>query len=145
MRKLFSLCLVACGLLLTSPSEARADVTLFEQMILMEAAYEPLMGRVAVAGVALDRVTDPRWPSSLHGVLTQRHQFSGLWVRPQIQFKLTQVIGARIALAMAEDGTRPCGPGVLWYHADYITAPLWTRKLEVACHIGRHIFYKEPT
>ena len=58
MLKLLFLSVVNIGLLLSVIGTARADATLFEQMILMEAAYEPLMGRVAVAAVALDRIAD---------------------------------------------------------------------------------------
>jgi spore germination cell wall hydrolase CwlJ-like protein len=30
----------------------------------------------------------------------------------------------------------------VYYHADYIKAPSWTKDLEVECKIGKHIFYK---
>lgn len=30
----------------------------------------------------------------------------------------------------------------VYYHADYIKPPSWTKDLEVECKIGRHIFYK---
>ena len=144
MRKLFSICLVACGLLLITPLRtATAEVTLFTRMVLMEAAYEPLMGRVAVAAVALDRVDDTRWPNNLQGVLSQRSQFSGLWI-PFRQFREPIINGANVAIALAVSGSRPCGPRVYWYHADYILPPSWTRDMQVACHIGHHIFYREP-
>ena len=32
----------------------------------------------------------------------------------------------------------------VYYHADYITPPSWTKDLEVECKIGKHIFYKAP-
>jgi len=143
MRKLFSLCLVALGLLVSIPHSVRADATLFERMVLMEAAYEPLIGRIAVAAVALDRVGDPRWPNYLQGVLLQRHQFTGLWL-PVRKFSPSVTAGARHAIASALAGERPCGPGVYWYHADYILPPSWTRNLAIACQIGHHIFYKDP-
>jgi spore germination cell wall hydrolase CwlJ-like protein len=144
MSKLLSLCLVVFGLLATSPHAARAEATLFTRMVLMEAAYEPLMGRVAVAAVALDRVDDPRWPNSLQGVLRQRHQFTGLWV-PFRKFRQPVINSANIAIALAVAGARPCGPGVYWYHGTYIKPPTWTERLEVACTIGLHVFYRDPT
>lgn len=111
-------------------------------MVLQEAAYEPFAGMVAVAGVALDRAADPRWPNSRFGVVLQRAQFTGMGM-PFGHFSRQQVIKARIAVAQAEIGSRPCGR-VLWYHADYVS-PSWSKskRLTVACKIGYHIFYQD--
>ena len=45
------------------------------RMVLQEAANEPFAGMVAVAGVALDRVADRRWPSTTRKVVYQPPYF----------------------------------------------------------------------
>lgn len=116
-------------------------------MVLQEAAHEPLNGMVAVAGVALDRVVDRRWPSTAkqvvyqgnHSVLTA--QFSGMAITMR-WYSETQITRARVAVAIAEGGYRPCGT-VLWYHTDWVT-PKWDyNQINVACVIGGHIFYAD--
>lgn len=108
------------------------------RMVLQEAANEPFAGMVAVAGVALDRVADRRWPNTAHDVIYQRAQFSGMSLKMR-KYKRQQIIRARVAVAIAERGTRPCGT-VLWYHTTYVS-PRWNRRLNVKCQLGEHIFY----
>ncbi len=117
----------------------RAEV--LTRMVLQEANNEPVEGMVAVAGVALDRVVDSRWPSSLEAVIRQPYQFSGMSIalRDYTQREITR---ARFAVEIATSGQRPCGV-VLWFHADYMM-PGWARGYIVpACHLGGHIFYKD--
>ncbi len=114
----------------------RAEPTV--RMILQEAANEPFAGMVAVAGVAFDRVDDQRWPSSIWDVIYEPAQFSGMALRFR-RYSPTQVTRARLAVATAEVGTRPCGT-VLWYHTDQVE-PSWRIRLIAKCQLGAHIFY----
>lgn len=116
---------------------------LLTHVVAGEAGHEPWVGRIAVAGVVIDRMDDERWPSTVAGVLLQKAQFTFLWEKKPGTIEPNVLREARIATEVAERGVRPCGQGVYWYHADYIAAPLWTKKLTVACHIGHHIFYKD--
>lgn len=109
-------------------------------MILQEAANEPFEGLVGVAGVALDRVKDRRWPSTLRRVIYQRHQFVGMSMPIPRYFNI-QVRRARAAAMAARKGARPCGK-VLWYHTIHIK-PGWSRRLTVRCRLGLHIFYED--
>lgn len=122
--------------------ESQKAFTLTARMVLQEAAYEPFAGRIAVAGVALDRRADIRWPMDMIDVLYQPRQFAGMH-KPIPNYNRVLEEEAFLAVKIAELGYRPCGEGVYWYHADYIKPPKWTHKLKVACHIGQHIFYKE--
>lgn len=108
------------------------------RMVLQEAANEPFAGMVAVAGVALDRVADRRWPDTARAVVYQRAQFSGMSLRMR-KYSRQQIIRARVAVAIAESGTRPCGT-VLWYHTPAVR-PIWNRQLNMKCQLGRHVFY----
>ena len=109
-------------------------------MILQEAANEPFEGLVGVAGVALDRVTDPRWPSTLRRVIYQRAQFTGMSM-PIPRWSQFQITRARAAAATARKGARPCGK-VLWYHTIYVK-PAWRKRLSARCRLGLHIFYED--
>ena len=44
-----------------------------------EARSEPLYSQVAVAQVTLNRVSNPNYPSTVCGVVTQKGQFSWYW------------------------------------------------------------------
>ena len=111
------------------------------RMVLQEANNEPFAGMVAVAGVALDRVQDPRWPDTKKDVIYQRHQFTGMSVRFR-NYRRDQITRARIAVATAEVGVRPCGT-VLYYHHEDVK-PEWDyTKIEVACQLGEHVFYRD--
>jgi len=109
-------------------------------MVLQEAANEPFAGMVAVAAVALDRVKDTRWPSTLRRVLYQPAQFEGL-SKPTGNFNAGQIRRARTAATVARKGARPCGK-VFWYHNTSVK-PWWRRNLKVRCRIGLHIFYED--
>lgn len=108
------------------------------RMVLQEAANEPFVGMVAVAGVAYDRLLDRRWPSTLRDVIYQHAQFTGMNITLR-HYSQTQITRARIAVVVAEEGTRPCGT-VLWYHTTD-TAPSWRKRLTVKCQLGAHTFY----
>lgn len=109
-------------------------------MILQEAANEPFEGLVGVAGVALDRVKDHRWPSTLRRVVYQRAQFTGI-SSPIPRYSQFQITRARAAAETARKGARPCGK-VLWYHTIHVK-PRWSRRLTVRCRLGLHIFYED--
>ena len=108
------------------------------RMVLQEAANEPFAGMVAIAGVALDRMVDRRWPSSEHAVVYQPAQFTGMGIALR-RYSEAQIIRARVAVAIAITGTRPCGT-VLWYHTTDVT-PSWRTRLAVKCQLGVHLFY----
>jgi N-acetylmuramoyl-L-alanine amidase len=110
------------------------------RMVLQEANGEPFEGMVAVVGVALDRVIDRRWPDTIKEVVYQPWQFTGM--RSKIgKYTNDQIELARFMVLIAKNNVRPCGR-VLWYHRDDVE-PSWAKRLEVACVIGRHIFYKD--
>jgi hypothetical protein len=56
------------------------DVEWLERIIAGEARGEPLEGKIAVGNVVLNRVRDRRWPGTIKGVITQRAQFTPVWL-----------------------------------------------------------------
>jgi len=108
------------------------------RMVLQEAANEPFNALVAIAGVAFDRVSDNRWPSTDHGVIYQPRQFSGMGYRLH-RYSHRQIGRARRAVQKARGGQRPCGT-VLWYHRIDVS-PKWRDRLVLKCQLGVHLFY----
>ncbi len=108
------------------------------RMVLQEAANEPFAGMVAIAGVAYDRVDDRRWPDTAWNVVYEPAQFTGMGITLR-RYSQKQITRARLAVAVAIIGTRPCGK-VLWYHTVDIS-PTWSQQLTVKCQLGAHIFY----
>ncbi len=116
------------------------------RMVLQEANGQPFMGQVAVAGVALDRVAARQWPSTTNGVIYQPWQFTGM--RSMFKgYSIAQIERARLAVRMARNGLRPCGPRpVFWYYAPKEMVPpgrvpKWARDTVLECEIGGHKFY----
>lgn len=114
------------------------------RMVLQEAAHEPFEGIVAVAGTALDRMDDDRWPSTAQEVIYQPAQFTGMSIMLR-NYSESQIMKARAAVFVAREGHRPCGE-VLWYHTVRVD-PKWNKLPWVhrSCQIGDHIFYGNPS
>lgn len=108
------------------------------RMVLQEAANEPFAGMVAVAGVALDRIRDNRWPNTAREVIYFPAQFTGMGITLR-KYSEGQIDKARTAVEIALSGTRPCGI-VFWYHTTEVT-PSWRKRLTMKCQLGVHIFY----
>lgn len=152
MRVLFVIWLLIIAALTFMIADSRAEdappLTRDEpvvRMVLQEANTESLAGKVAVAGVALDRAADRRWPSMPRDVVyqgnhsTRTAQFTGMAISLR-RYTDEDIELARLAVELARSGTRPCGI-VLWYHTDYIEPPHWTKAMQEHCRIGAHIFY----
>lgn len=110
------------------------------RMVLQEAANEPVYGQIAVAGVALDRIKDRRWPNTAKGVIYQPAQFTGMNLKLR-NYSETQITRARLSVEIARTGYRPCGR-VLWYDMTSEN-PWWAKHYKKYCEIGKHTFYGE--
>ncbi len=109
------------------------------RMVLQEVNNEIFTGMVTVAGVAFDRMSDPRWPFTAHGVVYQPYQFSGMSLRLGT-YTVEQISTARRAVRLARLGSRPCGPSIFWYHTLQIY-PVWAKQVVERCRVVNHIFY----
>jgi len=120
--------------------------------IYWEAASEPFEGKVAVAQVTMNRVSDGRFGQDVCGVVYQKNviyekvicQFS--WacetahkVKP-VYPKLWTESEEVAKKVLLENFRLPGLTNAMYYHATYVN-PGW-RKQKIA-QIGQHIFYKE--
>jgi len=119
--------------------------------IYYEAANEPFEGKVAVAQVTLNRVSDSRFPMSICEVVQQKNifyekivcQFSWYCQYPsklKVVNKQSFEESERVAkLVLYENFKLPGLDKCFYYHADYVN-PGWN-KTKVT-KIGKHIFYR---
>ena len=121
--------------------------------IYFEARGEPVLGKIAVGHVVLNRVDNVRFPQRVCNVIRQggakrrnRCQFSwwcdGRSDRPRDAkaWKEAQFVAGLIRIGATTDPTA----GALWYHAVHVN-PGWSTRLNRQSKIGKHIFYtKKP-
>jgi spore germination cell wall hydrolase CwlJ-like protein len=112
--------------------------------VYFEARGESVEGQLAVAKVVMNRAASGRYPPDWCSVVKQPAQFS--FVRhgefPQADTNCDAWRKAEAIAELAAANVVPSvGPGVLWYHADYV-APAWRHNLQEVEQIGAHIFYR---
>lgn len=116
-----------------------SDLDALAKIIHAEANNQPYQGKVAVAAVILNRVSDGRFPSSIQGVITAPGQFqpvsNGAYqnARPNN----SDYSAAREALA----GADPTG-GATFFYAPSIATTSWHETLTPTVTIGGHKFFK---
>ncbi len=112
------------------------DVVLLSRLINGEARGEPYEGQVAVGAVVLNRTRDPRFPSTVPGVIYQPGAFTAT-VDGQIHAQIQQssINAARDAL----NGWDPSGGAVYYFNPATSTNKwIWSRPLIKI--IGKHRF-----
>lgn len=112
------------------------DVLLLARLINGEARGEPYEGQVAVGAVVLNRTRDPRFPSSVAGVIYQPGAFTAI-VDGQIHAEMAQnsINAARDAL----NGWDPSGGAMYYFNPSTATSSwIWSRPLIKI--IGKHRF-----
>lgn len=111
-------------------------------VIYYEARGESEQGRLAVGAVVMNRVENPRFPSTVCRVVFQRSQFS--WIQPSVRrgVRLDPVSWARsIALARQILSAKYDDPsnGALYFHNRRVS-PNLGRHRQTTAIIGAHIF-----
>jgi hypothetical protein len=141
------------GYQFVSAESIEKDLECLALNIYREAGYEPFEGKVAVAQVTLNRVTDPRFPDTVCGVVYEKTaiystvicQFSWYCDANHRNKKINDAAYAdsyAVAKKVYLEGFRLDSLNkALYYHADYVS-PNW--KLERITKIGAHIFYRKP-
>ncbi len=112
------------------------NVTLIARLINGEARGEPYEGQVAVGAVILNRTRDPRFPSTVAGVIYQPGAFTAV-VDGQIHSNMQQssINAARDAL----NGWDPSGGAIYYFNPSTATSSwIWSRPLIKI--IGKHRF-----
>jgi|GEM_PF-3337758 len=138
--------------LLPAAKSYQKELTCLTQAIYYEARSETYAGRLGVAEVVLNRVSDRRYPNSVCAVVFQGPQDVSKKGGCQFSFtcdgalataptgKAWNDAGRVAAQAMLGFG-RDLTQDALNYHADYVV-PKWASKMRRTVQIGRHIFYR---
>jgi N-acetylmuramoyl-L-alanine amidase len=111
--------------------------------VYFEARGESALGQRAVAEVIMNRVNDPRWPSSACAVVKQPRQFS--FYKAGKKYKTDPSLYAR-SEAVARDAIAgdTLNTQALYYHSTKVL-PVWRHDLEVLGTIGSHVFYTDKS
>lgn len=123
----------------------KLDVFCLAKNIFHEAGVEDQMGKYAVAQVTLNRIKNPKYPTTVCTVVMDPYQFS--WANDR-KVRWTRPRGAlwQESLEIAENvlirGYRVRGlERANYYHADYVR-PKWKDPQAKIAKIGTHIFYR---
>ncbi|MEW6524656.1 MAG: LysM peptidoglycan-binding domain-containing protein [Bacillota bacterium] len=118
------------------------ELELLARLVYAEAAGEPYLGQVAVAASVLNRVRDPRYPNTVHGVIYQVvngiYQYSPVMNgRINLAPNQTAYNAAREALS-GSDPSR----GANGFYNPARTSNQWVRQQPVTVVIGNHVFFR---
>ncbi|WP_423244810.1 spore cortex-lytic enzyme [Fonticella tunisiensis] len=114
------------------------NLNLLARLINGEARGEPYIGQVAVGGVIMNRVRDPRFPNTIPGVIYQPGAFTAI-VDGQIHARILPT--SQKAAQDALNGWDPSG-GALYYYNPAKTTNKWIWSRPIIKRIGKHVFCK---
>ena len=103
-----------------------------------EAGNQPLDGKIAVGNVVLNRVANPRFPSTVYEVIFQRGQFTpvsngSIHLTPNEQ----SIVAAKLCL----DGANTVGNALYFINPRYSPNSWASRNRPYVATIGAHAFY----
>lgn len=139
----------------------KEDLLWLTRNIYFEARSENLHGKMIVGFVTLNRVIHPQWDDTIKGVITQKWQFSWynkyygtgkvptMWnIKARNECKKIAELCLSLYNSMAEskDGWEFDGiaNGAVFYFADYIDPPSWSKDLAYIGKVGPHLLFKYP-
>ncbi|HOJ77272.1 MAG TPA: cell wall hydrolase [Bacillota bacterium] len=119
-----------------TPSRSAGDLELLARVIHAEAQAEPYLGKVAVGGVILNRVQNPKFPKTIAGVIYQPHAFESVsngWINKPAS------ADSKKAAKDALSGWDPSGGALYFFNPAKTNNPwIWARK--IINRIGKHVF-----
>lgn len=107
-------------------------------IIYAESGNQPLKGKIAVGNVVLNRLADPRFPSTIKGVIFQRNQFTPvsngtIYLEPSAE----SIVAAKLCL----DGANTVGNS-LYFVNPRVSPNCWAiRNRPHVATIGAHAFF----
>ena len=127
------------------------DLEDLARTVFAEARNQNLCGQIAVAFVAVNRVSrDPaEWGASVSAVVRQPRQFSP-WTGARQIARLEALdeldpgyLAAHLAASLVLAGAvKDPTSGSTYFHTRDMTPPRWTKRLVRTVRIGDHIFYR---
>lgn len=127
---------------LTAEASTPSEVRCLAENLYHEARGEGTMGMLAVGQVTLNRVKDKRWPSSVCRVVYQHKQFSWTIKPPPIRDAKSWAFAKTLAsMLLSPRYSFSTIDATHYVRRDLHRKVSWTRKLQVATRIGRHVFY----
>lgn len=109
---------------------------LLARLIYAEAGAEPYIGKVAVGGVVLNRIQNPKFPKTLAGVIYQPHAFESV---SNGIINRNPSSDAKKAARDAIRGWDPSGGALYFFNPSKPVNPwIWARR--IINRIGRHVF-----
>ena len=121
----------------------RKDIICLANNVYFEAATEPMLGKIAVAQVTINRVKTGHWGDTICDVVHAKDQFS--WTnrdenkieRGSEQYKDSLAAAKKI---LSNHQRLRALRHALFYHADYVQ-PNWADRSQRVGKIGVHVFY----
>lgn len=130
--------------------EENSELFCLADNIFFEAGNQSIEGQKAVAAVTLNRVQHERFPNTVCAVVNQRSrggcQFSWVCEKNKIapihHSNYQRSFQVALLILSGEETHRFMeNENILWYHADYIKNPYWSKTKNRVGKIGKHIFY----
>lgn len=110
--------------------------SLLARLIFAEAGAEPYIGKVAVGGVVLNRIQNPKFPKTIAGVIYQPHAFESV---SNGIINRNPSYEAQKAARDAIRGWDPSGGALYFFNPSKPVNPwIWARR--IINRIGRHVF-----
>lgn len=110
---------------------------LLARVVEAEAGGEPYIGKVSVAAVVLNRVSDPRFPNTIRGVIFQKYAFES--VSNGFIWRLTPSRETYNAVQDALNGWDPTYRSVFFWNPYRQVNPwIWSRP--IVTQYGNHVF-----
>jgi len=119
------------------PGITSSDRELLARLVVAEASGEPYIGQVSVAAVILNRVSDPRFPSTIKGVIYQQHAFES--VSNGLIWRRTPDAQAYKAVQDAINGWDPSYRSVFFWNP-YLQVNPWVWSRPIITQYGNHVF-----
>ncbi len=135
-------------------AEPSGEALCLTNAVYFEARSEPLDGQLAVAQVVLDRLTDPRFPKTICGVVYEHHPGTSAWacqfsfscdnIPDVVNDQKSWLIAKAIAWIANERRVSDVTGGKATHYHSIVVAPEWSYNMPRTRGIGRHLFYHEP-
>ncbi len=139
---------VTSGLAAPATAGSEEDLRALASTIYHEARGRGRQAMLAVGWLALNRVRDPAFPSTVRAVVYQRRgpscEFGRLCHEPvaQPRDRRSWALALRVARELLSASPPPDPTrGGLWMHEHWREPPEWTRRLVRTAIIGGNVFY----